>query len=370
MTEMHIVNIGFIPLVDCALLAIAKEVGFARKYDVQLNLHKEVSWANVRDKVYLGYLDGAQMLAGMPLAANMRLMPNSCDMVAPFVLGRNGNAVTVSQALFDEMKAVDEDVLTRLDLKTTGAALKKVIESRKVEGLPALRFGMVFPFSCHNYHLRYWLAACGIDPDVDVHLEVIPPPFMDRCLEEGRIDGFCVGEPWNSIAVAQDVGVIIATTAQIWDRCPEKVLGLRKSWVESNPITLGGLLKALQEAATWVSDVANHKQLAEILSDVAYLDVPAEIIGRALSGEMKMSNGEESVMSPAFLTLSGEDANRPRKAEAQWLFDQMKRWGQNRGVELTDDLCEESYSGKMYADYLSAMVGSAFEGEIKLFDDV
>jgi len=361
---MHEIKLGFIPLVDCALLAIAKEKGFAEENGIQLSLHKEVSWANIRDKIYLGYLDGAQMLAGMPIAANLGLMPNSCEIVAPFVLGRNGNAITVSRSLFAEMQKSNDTILEELDLKKTGAALKAVIDQRKIEGKTILRFGMVFPFSCHNYHLRYWMSSCGIEPDIDVHLEVIPPPFMDQYLEEGRIDGFCVGEPWNSLAVEQDVGVIIATTKQVWAYSPEKMLGLRKQWVDTYPEALNALMKTLHQCVNWAMQSSNIDELSKLLSSHTYIDVPAEIIKRALTGDIKLKNAQDSTQIENFLMLN---ANKPEQAAAKWLFDQMVRWKQAENIDIHPDALKNAFATQVYSEHLPS-IQYDIEIDYSLFD--
>lgn len=363
-SKLQNVNIGFVPLVDCAVLAVACEKGIAQAHGLDLSLSKEVSWANIRDKVFLGYLDGAHMLAPMALAGNLSLMPNSCDIVAPFVLGRNGNAITVSHDLYDAMSAHRQGLLESWDLSVTGQALKAVIEARKDAGQPVLRFGMVFPFSCHNYHLRYWLAACGIDPDVDVHLQVVPPPFMDQYLEQGRLDGFCVGEPWNSLAVAQDIGVIIASTSQIWPQSPEKLLGVRKNWCEANPEALKALLCAMKEAADWAGSVENFDELAHILSDHQYLDVPKEIILKALSGDLSLKKGEPSRHVDGFMSLHGDSC--PHLSAAFWLTRQMERWGQIQPDMIVETALKDAFSTQTYLD----CIGGEFSdtNEAALFD--
>ncbi len=369
--DMQTVKIGFIPLVDCALLAIAKEKGFAQNEGIDLQLYKEVSWANIRDKVYLGYLDGAQMLAGMPIAANMGLMQTACKIVAPFVLGRNGNAITVSHPLFADMQDEDPGFLKTFDLKRTGAALKTVVEKRKQEGKPILRFGMVFPFSCHNYHLRYWLAACGIEPDVDVHLEVIPPPFMDQYLGEGRIDGFCVGEPWSSLAVAQDIGVIVGATTQIWPRCPEKLLGLRKDWIDKNPSILQGLIRALHQSSVWAGNMSNMEELSRILSTHDYIDVPAELIIRALTGDVRLQKGQPKIHIPDFLTLSGSRANYPDIREGQWILGQMERWGQASGADFQQEGMDLAFCADIYEKVLHSKTKDVKSvTKVILFDEI
>jgi len=363
-SKLQHVNIGFVPLVDCAVLAVAREKGIARAHGLDLSLSKEVSWANIRDKLFLGYLDGAHMLSPMALAGNLSLMPNSCEVVAPFVLGRNGNAITVSHDLYDAMQVHGPNMLERWDLSFTGQMLKTVIDERRKAGRPQLRFGMVFPFSCHNYHLRYWLAACGIDPDIDVHLQVVPPPFMDHYLEQGRLDGFCVGEPWNSLAVAQDIGVIIATTSQIWRQSPEKLLGLRKKWLQENPETVTGLLHALKQAADWAGDPVNLEELAMMLSDPVYLDVPKDIIAKALSGDLCLKNGGVSKHVEGFLSLNGDSC--PHLSAAAWLTGQMERWGQCAKNTVVDSALKDAFSTQTYVTCLGAQAEE--RAEAILFD--
>ncbi|TCS62532.1 CmpA/NrtA family ABC transporter substrate-binding protein [Varunaivibrio sulfuroxidans] len=321
------VRVGFIALVDCAILAVAAEKGFARRENIDLQLEREVSWANIRDKVNLGFLDCAHMLAGMPIAASLGLGQDQAQTIAPMGLGLNGNAITLSTALFDALEHDRGD----LDLTTpagAGQALKRVIERRRADGAEPLRFAMVFPFSCHNYELRYWMAACGIDPEVDVRMVVIPPPFMVESLRMGHVDGFCVGEPWNSLAVEQDVGRIVLASAQIWPRAPEKVLGVRADWAASHPETLSALLRGLRHAAAWAGAAAHHGELADILSRERYLNIPAPLIMRALEGRLVLKKGAEPVTIDDFLVLNRDDACRPRREHALWLYSQMVRWRQ------------------------------------------
>jgi two-component system, oxyanion-binding sensor len=320
------IHIGFIPLVDCATLIIAKEKGWAEQNHIDLILHKEVSWANIRDKVYLGHLQGAQMLAGMALAARLGVMLPSPELIVPFVLGRNGNAITVSNQILAEMC---HEGFNQKDIHSpliTGQALKRVIEKRKSTSEKPLRFGMVFPFSNHNYHLRNWMSECGINPDLDVHLEVIPPPYMDKRLEQNLIDGFCVGEPWNSLAVEQGIGTIIAATSDIHPECPEKVLGLRKDWCDGNQGQLANLIHTLEQSSLWVAQKDNHAELAEILSSHLYLDLPKEIILRSLSGSLKIKRNEKNVSFNNFICLGGHDTTTPKEKDHLWLYEQMTKW--------------------------------------------
>lgn len=319
------VTLGFIPLTDCAVLAVAREQGFAAREGFELHLVREVSWANIRDRVALGHLHGAQMLAGMPIAAALGINQAPMRMVAAFCLNRNGNAITVSHHLYG---ALMRQAGFAADATGAGNALRHLIAERRAEGAPPLTFGMVYPFSCHNYELRYWMAACGIDPDTDVRLVVIPPPLMVDSLREGHVDGFCVGEPWNSLAVDAGLGRIIASKAALWRRGTEKVLCVPEHWAEANADLFAALIRALDRAAAWAEDPANRPALAAILAAPAYLDLPETIIGRALAGEIIVDPGGELHAVDDFLVLHRDQANTPSVSHALWIYAQMVRWGQ------------------------------------------
>ena len=215
---------AFVPLVDCAVLVAAREQGFAAEAGLDLVLVKEPSWASLRDHLSLGHVDCAHALAPLPVALTLGVGHVQVDCIAPFVLGRGGNAVTVSTRLFDEMYAKSATESLE-EPAVAGRALAAVLRER---GAP-LTLGMVFPFSNHNFDLRYWLAAAGVHPDRDVRLVAIPPPLMVESLQAGLVDGFCVGEPWNTLAVTHGVGRIVATQSQLFPRAVEKVLALRAS---------------------------------------------------------------------------------------------------------------------------------------------
>ena len=196
--EVTTVHAGIIPLLDCAPLVVAAEFGFAEKHGLKLELSREPSWASIRDKVTIGHLDCAHMLGPMVVASTLGVGHVRTPLIAPMALGLNGNAITVSSALFDRLQ---DQGLDDTDALSGARALKKVIEEDRKAGRPPLTFGVVFPFSTHNYELRGWLAGGGINPDFDVRLVVIPPPLMVANLDQGLIDGFCVGAPWNAVAV-------------------------------------------------------------------------------------------------------------------------------------------------------------------------
>ena len=325
--QLPTVTLGFIPLTDCAVLAVARERGFAVQEGIDLHLSREVSWANIRDKVALGHLHGAQMLAGMPIAATLGVNQIPMPMLVPFCLNRNGNAITVSTPLHDAM-AQGEALSAADDVAAAGRALRRVIAQRQAAGAAPLTFGMVYPFSCHHYELRYWMAACGIDPDADVRLVVVPPPLMVDSLRAGHIAGFCVGEPWNSVAVEADLGRIIVSKAKLWRHGMEKVVGVPKVWASQNEAVLAALIRALDRAAAWADNPANRHDLAALLAAPEYLGMPEGVVARALGGEIVTGSGRDRRAIDDFLVLHRNGANLPSVAHALWIYSQMVRWRQ------------------------------------------
>ena len=320
------VTAGFIPLVDCAPLLVAAKKGFARAEGIRLTLARETSWANIRDRVSVGHFNAAHMLGPMPIAASLGIGHFDIPMIAPFAFGFGGNAITVSRQLFAEMEA--EGAALGDGPAAMGAALKAAIAARKARGAPPLTLAMVFPFSGHNYELRYWLGASGIDPDRDLRLVVLPPPFTAEALQAGHIDGFCVGEPWNSLAVERAGGVIVATKAALWHNGPEKVLGVRTAFAERESDAVAALVRALWHATAWADDAENRIELAALLSDTASVATPAPVIMRALSGEIVSLAGVPPVPVEDFLVFHGRGANFPWQSHALWFYSQMVRWGQ------------------------------------------
>lgn len=323
---------GFIPLLDCATLVVAKERGFAAAENIELALVRETSWANIRDRVIVGHFDVAHMLGPMVVASSLGIGHLKVPTIAPVALGLGGNAITVAGPLWNEMQ--EHGAVAGADPQTQGAALRAVVKARAVRGLPALTLAMVYPFSCHNYELRYWLAACGVDPDVDVRLVVIPPPLLVDALREGQVQGFCVGEPWNSLAVAAGIGRIVLPANAIWQSPPEKVLGCRTEWAGAHAAEVAALVRAIQRAAEWCGDPANHPELARLLAEPRYVGTPAEILLRGLTGKLELIPGAAPVQIEDFLVFSREAATLPRIGHAAWFYSQMVRWGQ---IEATDD---------------------------------
>jgi NitT/TauT family transport system ATP-binding protein len=345
MSEPHRITAGFLPLLDSALLVAAREKGFAEEEGVDLVLVRENSWASIRDRLAVGHFDVAHVLAPMPIAFNLGLSPLAARTIAPMALGLGGNAVTVSVDLWRSMQ--EHGAGDMFDPTSTGAALRATLARRAGTGAGPLRFAVVHPHSGHNYELRYWLSACGIDPDRDVEIVIVPPPLMADALGSRRIDGYCVGEPWNTAAVAKGVGRIATVKSAIWRSSPEKVLGVAADWAEAHPQALAALLRALYRSSRWCGDVANHDELARLLAGRAYVDCPAEWLLPALSGIVATGDGGE-VAVPDFFVPHAKGATFPWRSHALWFYSQMVRWGQVEASVGNEATARETYRPDLY----------------------
>ena len=312
-------RIGFIPLADAAALIIAVDKGFTAAEGLDVELVSEVSWSNVRDKLNIGLFDAAHLLAPIAIASSLGLGHVKVPIVAPFGLGVNGNAITVSPALYAAIAAAAEGNI--IDPLVSARALARVIAKRNARGEEPLTFGMTFPFSTHNYHLRFWMAAGGVDPDEDVRLVVLPPPYMVESLANGQVDGFCVGAPWNLVAVDLGIGFILHFVCEILPRAAEKVLAVRSRWADEHPQTLLRLVRAHGRAAAFVEDTTNREEVTAMLAAPNRIGVAAEVIRRTLDGRMK-------VAPDGTVRASRTGAARPDPVQAAWLYGQMVRWGQ------------------------------------------
>jgi two-component system, oxyanion-binding sensor len=319
-------RIGFIPLVDAAALIVAVDKGFTAAEGLDVALVREVSWSNVRDKLNIGLFDAAHLLAPVAIASSLGLGHVKVPIVAPFNLGLNGNAITVSPALHaDIMGELEGD---RFDPMATALALARVVAKRRKSGAEPLTFGMTFPFSTHNYQLRFWMAAGGVDPDEDVRLVVLPPPYMVDSLANGHVDAFCVGAPWNSVAVDLGIGHILHFVADILVRAVEKVLAVRQDWSEKKPDVVAALVRAHVRAAEFIEQPHNRSEVAQILAQPERIGVDASVIQRTLDGRLKISPDGSMRESSRYLLVGREDAARPDPVQAAWLYAQMVRWGQ------------------------------------------
>lgn len=312
---------GFLPLLDSVLLVLAREKGFAESEGLDLHLVRETSWANIRDRAALGHFDFAQMLAPMPLAATLNLTPLAVPMITPMILGLGNNGVTVSAALWAAM--TEAGAPATLEAGPVGAALARVVKasSRK------FRFGVVHQTSSHNYELRYWLSASGIVPDRDVEIVVLPPPYLPDALGSGGIDGYCVGEPWNSVGVTREGAHIATVKASIWRNSPDKVIGMRAHWAEANADVVAALIRAVHKAALFCGMPENHDEIARIMAAPHYLGVEPDLILPALNGRFDIGGGVRAEVPNHFVPYDLA-ANFPWTSHALWFYSQMVRWGE------------------------------------------
>jgi nitrate/nitrite transport system substrate-binding protein len=234
-------------------------------------------------------------------------------------------------------------------------ALRQVIAEDRAEGLAPMTFAMVHPVSSHNYQLRYWLAAAGIDPERDLRLIVIPPSRMGANLRAGRIAGYCVGEPWNQAVVAEQLGVSLITGYEIWNNAPEKVLGVTAQWAEQFPNTHRAMIRALVEAAAWLDDPEHRSEAARLISAADYVDAPPAVIRRTLAGQFQYHPDIAAHSIPDFNVFHRYGANFPWRSHAIWFVTQMQRWGQvDRGVDARE-LAAQVYRPDIYREAVGAL---------------
>jgi nitrate/nitrite transport system substrate-binding protein len=351
--EKTCLRFGIIPLTDCAVIAVAAERGYFSRHGLQVEVSREGSWASIRDKVAVGELDAAQMLAGMPIAETLGIGTAANPQITAFSMDLNGNGITVSNDLYQRMLA--EDPMAMRARPLTARALQRVIARERAAGKPPMSFAMVYPFSSHNYALRYWMAAAGIDPDRDVRITVIPPPHMVDNLAAGNIDGYCVGEPWNSLAVSAGVGHTLITDYEIWNNNPEKVLGVNLEWAERYPNTHRAAIMALLEAAQWMDDPDNRGEVARLLTGERYAGVPEEILRASMTGTFRYAADEPPQPLPDFNVFHRFAANFPWRSHAQWFITQMYRWGQlDRPLDIKA-AAAEVYRTDLYRDAAQAL---------------
>jgi NitT/TauT family transport system ATP-binding protein len=349
MTNRHDITAGFLPLLDSALLVAAKEKGFAEDQSIELTLVRERSWATIRDRLAVSHFDVAHILAPMPIACNLGLTAPAPQMVVPMALGLGGNAVTVSAKLWQEM--ADQGAAANLDARSSGLALRRVIDGRAGD---RIRLGVVHPYSGHNYELRYWLAASGIDPDQEIETVILPPPDMADALHSGMIDGYCAGEPWNTLGVVKRGAHLATVKAAIWKSSPEKVLGVNGRWADHHPEALAALLRALYQASLWSSSPGNHEELAQLLARPAYVDRPADTMLPALSGMLAIGGGQMQAVEDFFVP-NAKAATFPWRSHALWFYTQMVRWGH---IEHTADhqrIAGNTYRPDLYRSALKTL---------------
>ena len=337
--EKPSLKLGFIKLTDMAPLAIAKEKGFFAEEGLNVTLEPQANWKVLLDGVIGGQLDGAHMLAGQPIAATIGY-GTKADLIAPLSLDLNGNAITLSNKVWGIIKGNLPMEGGKPKHPISASYLKPVVDQFASQGKP-FNMGMVFPVSTHNYELRYWLAAGGLNPgyytpgdvsgvvDAQVKLSVTPPPQMPATLEAGTIEGYCVGEPWNQAAVQKKIGVPVITDDQIWHDNPEKVFGLRKDFAEKYPATTAALLRAIIKAQQWLDADGgkNRAEAVKILSQPNYVGADYDVIAASMTGKFTFEPGDTRD-APGFNIFFDKFAGYPYYSDAVWYLTQMRRWGQ------------------------------------------
>jgi nitrate/nitrite transport system substrate-binding protein len=372
---------GFIKLTDMAPLAVAYEKHYFEDEGLFVTLEAQANWKVLLDRVISGELDGAHMLAGQPLAATIGF-GTAADIITPFSMDLNGNGITVSNAIWEEMKKNIPEKDGKPVHPISASALAPVVKQYKAEGKP-FNMGMVFPVSTHNYELRYWLAAGGLHPgyyapakgdvggqiNADVLLSVTPPPQMPATLEAGTIFGYCVGEPWNQQAVFKGIGVPVITDYEIWKDNPEKVFGIRADFAEKYPITTKAITKALIRAAYWLDENnnANRMEAVQMLAKSDYVGADAEVIANSMTGTFEYEKGDKREV-PDFNVFFRYNATYPYYSDAIWYLTQMRRWGQipeHKPDSWYMDTAKKVYRPDLYTVAAEELIA---EGKMKASD--
>ncbi len=371
--EKEELTFGFIKLTDMAPIAIAYEKGFFEDEGLYVTIEAQANWKVLLDGVIDGRLDGAHMLAGQPIAATIGY-GTKAEIITPFSMDLNGNAITVSNDIWQQMKPLIPKQSNGKPVHPIKAdALKPIIDKFSAQGKP-FNMGMVFPVSTHNYELRYWLAAGGIHPgyyaphkgdtsgqiNAQALLSVTPPPQMPATLEAGTIHGYCVGEPWNQQAVLKGIGVAVVTDYEIWKNNPEKVFGMTKAFAEKYPNTTIRLTRALIRAAKWL-DEENNKNRSEavtILSKSHYVGADYDVIANSMTGTFEYEPGDVRAV-PDFNVFFRHNATYPYYSDAIWYLTQMRRWGQisdEKPDQWYIDIAKKVYRPDIYMKAVRSLI--------------
>lgn len=371
--EKEELTFGFIKLTDMAPIAVAYENGYFEDEGLYVTIEAQANWKVLLDGVIDGRLDGAHMLAGQPIAATIGY-GTKAEIITPFSMDLNGNAITVSNDIWEEMKPNIPKMDDGRPVHPIKAdALKPVVQKYIDNGKP-FNMGMVFPVSTHNYELRYWLAAGGIHPgyyaphkgdtsgkiDAQALLSVTPPPQMPATLEAGTIYGYCVGEPWNQQAVFKGIGVPVVTDYEIWKDNPEKVFGITKAFAEKYPNTTIRLTRALIRAAIWLDENnnANRKEAVKILAKSEYVGADYEVIANSMTGTFEYEKGDKRDV-PDFNLFFRYNATYPYYSDAIWYLTQMRRWGQISEGKSDDwylDVAKKVYRPDIYMEAVESLI--------------
>jgi nitrate/nitrite transport system substrate-binding protein len=355
--EVKTMRFGIIALTDCAPIVMAHELGYFKKFGIESVISKEASWAVIRDKLTLGENHATHMLIGMPIASTMGLAGSPVKpMVIPWLLNRNGQAITLNNKL--------KQAGVRMP-----AQIKPLADKARAAGEP-LTFAMTFPPGTHAMWMRYWLASGGINPDKDVSLITIPPAQMVANMKVDKMDGFCVGEPWNNRAIEDGIGFTVITTQQMWKDHPEKVCAFTEEFATKNPKSVKAVLKALHLASVHLDDLGNRAKAAEVIARPTYINCPPSIILERLLGKYDYGDGR-SEQDPNYMIFSQRNANYPHQIYGKWWLTQLRRWGLTKGAPDYTGIPRRVLRSDMYLDAMKELgvkVNVAEEQKITLFD--
>lgn len=349
MSTLHL-RVGFMPLVDCALVVLARDEGFAEAEGLHLELVREVSWSNLRDKLNVRLLDAAHMLAPAAVAATLGLGGVRAPMAVPIALNLDGSAITVSLRRFEEMARLAEGDMA--DPAVSARALAAMVARRRASGLPPLTFAAVFGFSSHTYLLCQWFALAGLKLGEDVRFEVVPPPQTVEALTSGRVDGFCAGAPYSSAAVAAGIGAMVLCGVDLRRDCPEKVLAWRADDADRRAAAVGKLNAAILRASDWACRPENSERLARHLSAPDRLALPVEILEPVLRGELRQGAGRPPRQVERFIRLD-RAALKPDPGHADWILAGMEQAGQIVGSPETVEQARAMYRPALFLGSVS-----------------
>lgn len=358
--EKPSLSIGYMRLTDSVPLIMAEELGLYQKYDLQVTLSREVSWANIRDKLSVGALDAAQMLAPQLLMASSGAAGMRVALSTGLVLSLNGNAITLSRKLSEELQENTASKSLFANPEASAKSLAKVVKSKAVNSEPSKKITLatVHLFSCHTLLLHRWLRLGGLDPDTDVRIIVLPPQQMVDSLAKGVIDGYCVGEPWNSVAVQYGIGSIVATGFDIWPNAQEKVLAVTDSWHQKNPGTHLRLRLALMEACAWLSDDKNRLTAANALSRPEHLELIPSMLTPSLTGKLVADKGGKAIDHPDFHLFYRQSAGFPWRDDAEkMVMESAKVIGMQLSEEAAASMAQQAYRTDLFRE-ASRILGS------------
>jgi nitrate/nitrite transport system substrate-binding protein len=350
-SQKPVIRLGIIPLTDCAPIVMAKELGLFEKYGVNVEISKEASWANVRDKILTGELEGAHCLSSMPLSVYTGVGGKAgSEMRIAMILNNNGQAITLSK-----------DFCGKVGFKQTTKVAPVVASKLKAD--KEVTFAMTFPGGTHDIWLRYWLAAANVSQKTS-KIITIPPPQMVANMKVGNMDGFCVGEPWNGVAVKQNIGFTEISTQDIWKHHPEKALVVNKKFSEERREDLKAVMKAVLEACKWLDNRANRKKAAEVIGRTPYVNAPADVIEARLLGDYNLgcNQGTEIYTDDYMLFHRGGETNFPRKSHAIWFMTQFVRFDYLKEAPDYKAIADKLIMQDLYKEVAASM-------KIKIPDD-